>query len=66
MNAETLLCTVIARLRSGFMDEIAREHAAGQLEEVRATIRECVPRILSPDVREALVGWRGTGPREPE
>jgi hypothetical protein len=38
------------------MDEVAREHLAGQLEEARALIRENAPKIQSPEVRFALVG----------
>lgn len=54
-TAETLIATVISRLRTGYADEIAREHMAGQLEQARAMIREHTLRAPLV-VRQALVG----------
>ena len=58
-NADSLIANVVSRLRTGYADEIAREHMAGQLEQARALIRENVPR--APEVvRLALVGRNDT------
>jgi hypothetical protein len=55
-SADAKIAGVVAVLRSGYMDEVAREHLAGQLEEARALIRENAPKIQSAEVRLALVG----------
>lgn len=55
-SADAKIARVVGALRSGYMDEVAREHLAGQLEEARALIRENAPKIQSPEVRFALVG----------
>ena len=55
-SADAKIARVVGALRSGYMDEVAREHLAGQLEEARALIRENAPKIQSVEVRLALVG----------
>ena len=56
VSADTKIAHVVAALRSGYMDEVAREHLAGLLEEARATIRENAPMVKNQDARKALVG----------
>lgn len=55
-SADAKIARVVGALRSGYMDEVAREHLAGELEQARTIIRESVPKIVSAEVRMALVG----------
>lgn len=55
-SADTLIAHVAAALRMGYIDEVAREHQAGLLEQARAIIREIAPTIPSSENRRRLVG----------
>ena len=55
-SADAMIAGVVGALRAGYMDEVAREHLAGELEQARAIIRKNAPKVVSPEVRRALVG----------
>ena len=57
ISADTKIATVIGLLNTGYVGEQQRAECVALLMEARAEITRQLPKILSREVRTALIGY---------